>query len=260
VSISLADTDDEYEINEVSWWSNWTQEAIWLDKNAYLLFSRDFPEYFFNHGGFLKVTNKAASEIDLMEVEFKNRDLSPYVFIQSNSLRPNFLLELAAGEYRITDQMSVMEVESPSFKTNPNLTIEMGIDDKLESWADVYLSAFYGSNELIDPVLAILKRISKNKEVSLVLASKDRKPAGCLALFRSQTMLGVYCVGAVPSMRDAHVASTILDFSNKLAKSEGRRLILQTMLSDSVELLYVKLGFRRVYLKELFARRSRQTL
>jgi hypothetical protein len=69
-------------------------------------------------------------------------------------------------------------------------------------------------------------------------------------------MSGVYCVGTLPDMRGVHVASTMLDFSNKLAVSEARKLILQTVLSDSVEPFYLKLGFRRVYLKELFARGS----
>jgi hypothetical protein len=250
----LADSDnDVYEINEVSWWSNWT-EAAWLDKNAYLLFSREFSEYFFNRGGFLNVTRQAESAVELMELEFANRKLSPYIFIQSASLGPSLLRGLENRGYRIADQMSVMEVENPSFAVNDGLTLEMGVEHKLEQWAGVYLEAFYGDTKLMKPVLAVLERISRSKDASLVLASKDEKPVGGLALFRSPGMLGAYCVGTVPSMRRARVASTILDFSNKLAKSEGRKLILQTILSDSVEAFYLKLGFRRVYLKELFTR------
>ncbi|MDA4131582.1 MAG: GNAT family N-acetyltransferase, partial [Thaumarchaeota archaeon] len=137
---------------------------------------------------------------------------------------------------------------------------EMGVDGKLERWADVYLKAFYGDTKLSKAVLAVLERVSKNKEASLLLASLGDRPVGALALFRSPGMLGVYCVGTIPDMRGAHVASTMLDFSNRLAINEGRKLILQTILSDSVESFYLKLGFRRAYLKELFVRDSGRTL
>ena len=46
----------------------------------------------------------------------------------------------------------------------------------------------------------------------------------------------------------------MLEFSHRLAVEEGRRLVLQTILSDSLEGLYLKLGFRRAYLKDLFVK------
>jgi hypothetical protein len=256
----LADTDEgTFELNEVSWWSNWT-DTVWLSKDAYLLFSRDFKEYFFNRGGFLRVTTRAAGIVDTMEVEFEAHGLTPHVFVQSDSLTTRLLQNFAEKGYRIADQMSVMEVESPSFKVNPKLTLEMGVDGKLEQWAEVYLKAFYGDTKLSKAVLAVLARVSKNKEASLLLASLGDRPVGALAILRSPGVSGVYCVGTIPDMRGAHVASTMLDFSNRLAINEGRKLILQTILSDSVEPFYLKLGFRRAYLKELFVKDSGRTL
>ena len=52
----------------------------------------------------------------------------------------------------------------------------------------------------------------------------------------------------------------MLEFSHRLAVGEGRKLILQTILSDSVEALYLKLGFNRVYMKDLFVKDVRRTL
>ena len=50
----MADSNETaYEFNEVSWWSNWA-DTNWPSRNAYLLFSKDFDEYFFNRGGFLR--------------------------------------------------------------------------------------------------------------------------------------------------------------------------------------------------------------
>jgi len=254
----LADSSEGYELNEVSWWSNWA-DIKWLDRNAYILLSKDFHEYFFNRGGFLRVTGKAESAVGLMEAEFDKRKLPPYIFIQSDSLESSLLKRLAERDYRIADQMAVMETDNPSFKVNAELSLEMGIDRGIERWAKVYLQSFYGEISLMRPVMNVLRRVAKNKDVTLVLASKGGMPAGALALFRTPGLLGAYCVGTLPNMRGAHVASTILDFSSKLARNEGRRLILQTILSDSVEPLYKKVGFRRVYLKELFAKNTQST-
>ncbi len=256
----MEDSDEvQFELNEVTWWSNWT-EATWLDKDAYLLFSKDYREYFFNRGGFLKVTNHSASLVEVMETEFAKRDVAPSIFVQSDSLDSRLLQVFTKRGYRIADQMSVMELEAPSFETNAKLVVEVVTTDSLEQWAEVYLSAFYGNTELIDVVLGTLERISRNKDTTLILARLNKKPVGALALFRSPGAAGAYCVGTVPEARGEHVASTILDFVNKLAVAEKRRLILQTILSDSVEPLYLKLGFRRFYLKELFVREIAHTL
>jgi N-acetylglutamate synthase-like GNAT family acetyltransferase len=153
-----------------------------------------------------------------------------------------------------------MELEAPSFKTNAKLVLETVTEGKLERWATVYLEAFYGDTKIMEVVVRTLGRVSRNKDATLILASRDGKPAGCLALFRSQGVLGVYCVGTVPDMRGEHVASTMLDLASKLAIKENRKLVLQTILSDSVEPLYLKLGFKRLYLKELFTREPARKL
>jgi GNAT superfamily N-acetyltransferase len=250
----LEDSDETgYELNEVSWWSGWT-ETLWLGKDAYLFFSKHFGEYFFNRGGFVKVTARIASLVDLMEVEFAKRDLKSYIFLRSDSLNSRLLQHMERRRYKIADQMSVMEVDEPLFQLNGELVLATGAKVGLQQWADAYLRSFYGDVKLMEKVMGILERVSRDKDTSLVLAELDEKPAGVLALHRTEGLLGAYCVGTVPEMRGKHVASTILDFANKLAKDEGRKLILQTILSDSVEPLYIKLGFRRVYTKELFVK------
>ena len=231
---------------------------MWLGKDAYLIFSRDFREYFFNRGGFLRVTPRAAHLVEEMEAEFGARGLTRYVFVQSDSLTSRLLQSFAKKGYRIADQMSVMELETPSFGVNPGLTLELGIRDGLDRWAEVYLRAFYGDTRLMKPVLSVIERMGTNKEAGLMLASMGERPVGVLAVFRSPGTMGVYCVGTLPEARKEHVASTMLEFCGRLAVSEGRKMILQTILSDSVEGLYMKLGFRRVYTKELFVRDREQ--
>ena len=98
----MADSNETaYELNEVSWWSNWT-EASWLSRNAYLLFSQEFDEYFFNRGGFLKITPDSSKSIEPMEREFEARKRKPHLLLQSDQAG----LEAAAdtGAERVQDR------------------------------------------------------------------------------------------------------------------------------------------------------------
>ena len=250
----MADSNETaYEFNEVTWWSNWT-ETRWLSRNAYLLFSKDFDEYFFNRGGFLQITPGSRKFIGLMESEFQARKRKPHIFLQSDQLDSKLLLTLEQRGYRIADQMAVLEIDEPSFKVNPHLKIAQATGSKLEVWARVYLDSFYGETRQLRAVTDIAKRLMKVKDASLLLGTVDGKPAGVSALFRTGKVCGAYCVGTHRDWRRKNVASTMLEFSHRLAAAEGRKLILQTILSDSVEGLYLKVGFRRAYLKDLFVK------
>jgi len=246
-------TERAYELNEVSWWSHWA-DVVWLGPDAYVLLSRDFDEYFFNRAGFLRVGPDSEVLLEKMEGEFGKKKLTPYVFVQSESLYPRLLQKFSKSGYRISDQMSVMEMGEPSFSVNPQVTLEMGNKERITEWVDVYVRAFYGTVELESKVTPVLRRVSKIPEVGLLLAYLDGMVVGALALLRTDGMCGVYCVGTVPEVRGRRVASTMLEFASRLAVKEGRKLILQTILSDSVEPLYLRAGFRRVCLKELFVK------
>jgi N-acetylglutamate synthase-like GNAT family acetyltransferase len=239
-----------YELNEVSWWSLWA-DATWLNDDAYVLLSREFDEEFFNRAGFVKVPTDAEQSLELIEKEFGRRGRAPSIFVRQDRNHPRLLRALAEKGYKIVDQMAVMEVEAPSFAVNPGVELELGPTSG-EDWAATYLTAFYGEKSQLKTVMGVLEGVSKSKEASLVLARLNGEPAGCLALFRSDRVCGVYCVGTRPEFRKMNVASTMLDLSRRMAASEGRRLILQTILSDSLESFYVKLGFSRLYLKDVF--------
>ncbi len=251
----MADSNETaYELNEVSWWSNWTK-ARWLSRNAYVLFSQEFDEYFFNRGGFLKITPDSNKSIEPMEKEFEARKRRPHLLLQSDQLDSKLLSALAKRGYRIADQMAVMEMDEPSFKVNPDLKIEEEVEGgKLESWASIYLDSFYGETSQMKAVTAILQRLSGANEASLLIGTIKGEPAGVTALFKTGKVCGAYCVATQHEWRGRHVASTMLDFSYRVAVEEGRKLILQTILSDSLEVLYTKLGFKRAYLKDLFVK------
>ncbi len=250
----MADSNETaYEFNEVSWWSNWA-DTRWLSRNAYLLFSKDFGEYFFNRGGFLKITPDSRKSIAPMESEFETRKRVPHLLLQSDQLDPKLLVTLAKSGYRIADQMAVMDIDEASFKLNPDLKIEYATGSRLEEWVRIYLDSFYGDSSQLKAVMAIVQKLTKVREASLLIGTIKDKPAGITALFRSGKVCGAYCVATHRDWRGKRAASTMLEFSHRLAVEEGRRLVLQTILSDSLEGLYLKLGFRRAYLKDLFVK------
>lgn len=241
--------DAGFELNEIGWWSQWA-DIEWLDEDTYVFFSSEFDEYFFNRAGFVRVTKNAAQSIASIEKEFRKRERVAHVLVQRGYPRLSGLL--SDKGYRITDKMIVMEMSSPSFNVNSEIELDVGSTVNLKDWAEIYLTSFYGEMELERPVLRILERISGTKETSLVLARIGRDPVGCLVLFRSEKLCGVYCVGTRPEFRRRNVASTMLEGAYRLSAREGRRPILQTMSSDSLESFYTKLGFKTAYLKDLF--------
>ena len=185
-----------------------------------------------------------------MEREFEIRKRRPHLFLQSDQLDSKLLRMLEQRGYRIANQMAVMEIDEASFKVNPSLRIEQVADSELETWSEVYLDSFYGELSQIQTVMVVVRKLAKVKEASLLLGTVAGRPVGVVALFRTGTVCGAYCVGTHHEWRRKQVASTMLEFSYRMAVKEGRRLILQTILSDSTEGLYLKLGFKRAYLKD----------
>ncbi|MDA4122883.1 MAG: GNAT family N-acetyltransferase [Thaumarchaeota archaeon] len=242
-----------YELNELSWWSRWA-ELTWLGKDIYLLASRDFDEYFFNRAGFVRIPPDAQKSLASIEHEFEKRGRRPYIFVRQDRNQPRLLRALADGRYRIADQMAVMQIETPSFVVNSEVQVEIGAKGRLEEWVAVYLRSFYGEESKQKQVEGVLREAPGTKETTLMLARLGDRPVGCLALFRSGALCGVYCVGTDPDFRRRNVASTMLDQSRRLAASEGRRLFLQTILSDSLQRFYTKLGFETLYVKDMFVK------
>jgi len=243
--------DRAFELNEIGWWEQWAH-VTWLNEDTYVLHSDEFDEYFFNRAGFTRVTGSSVTLLESIESEFEKRRRVPQIFVQQG--HPRLSRSLTESAYRIIDKMVVMEMSTPSITVNPDVKLEVGTSVGLEDWAETYLKAFYGETELDKMVVRVLRRVLKIKECSLVLARIGGDPAGCLALFRSKALCGIYCVGTQPDFRRMNVASTMLGYACRLAMDEERRVILQTILSDSLQDFYNNLGFRTAYLKDLFVK------
>ncbi len=192
--------------------------------------------------------------ISRIESVFKKLKLLPFIYVQETGEFVGLKTELVARGYVIADSMSVMEMHQPTFRVNDEIEVVTVEPAYLRQWSETYLLSFYGETGLLNFVLRIARRIAKRKEVSLVLAKHRGSIVGTLALCDSQDVIGAYCVGTVPAFRSKGVANAMIHFAYDFSRNAGRRLILQTMLSDGAEGLYVRMGLRRRYLKSVFTR------
>jgi GNAT superfamily N-acetyltransferase len=152
-------------------------------------------------------------------------------------------------------------------KTSANLDVEVTVvgprskGKELQEWTRVYLQAFYGDQRLSDVVGEIMRKAVKDRKVSVILASVGKEAVGCAVMYRSVgAVVGAYCIGTAPSFRGRGVAATMVGRMRDLAQGEKRRLILQTLASDSAEGFYLKQGFRLAYTKIFFERSPRKAL
>jgi len=258
-----------YELNEVSWWAKWVDETIWVSKNCYAVFSDTFKdEYFYNRGGFLGAERVPEDAIEAIEREFAKRKRSmPCILVEERRPWDRLRASLSSRGYTVGDRMSVMEIR-PGAKSksasNPGVEVTLvGSRSKgkeLQVWTRTYLQAFYGDQRLSDEVNKIMRKVVKDKKVSVILARIGENPVGCAVIYRSTGgVAGAYCIGTAPSFRKKGVAATMLRHMREIAESDGRRLILQTLASDSAEGFYLKQGFRLAYTKTFYERRPRKT-
>lgn len=259
----------EYELNEATWWGKWVDETVWVSKNCYAIFSEAFKEEsFFNRGGFLGEERVPMDAVEALEREFtKRRRRTPCVLVEEGRSWDKMRSVLWSRGYVVKDRMLVMESEpDKQGRGVVESEVEVRLLDPRSKWVEVqewtrtYLRAFYGDQRLKEKVDAIGRKVIRDEKTSLLVARLGRKTAGCAAIFRTAGgVAGAYCVGTAPEFRKRGVAAAMVGFMREVVEAEGRRLILQTLVSDSAEGFYLKQGFVTVYAKSLFERRPRMT-
>jgi GNAT superfamily N-acetyltransferase len=247
----------DLELNEARWWSHWA-EVQWVGKTCYVMLSSRFKEYFFNRAGFLDCDG-VGDTVERLEAKFEEAGRPPHFSVQTGCKA--IVASLRSRGYSAFDGMSVMELDGrPSFKRATRLKLIVGEDVGTIEWTVAYLSSFYGNSLLKKQVADIVERLAKEPSITLFAGEEDGKTVGVLATFRTQKLLGVYCVGTLEEYRGKGVAGSLLHEANRIALEEGRLLILQTLLSDGVEGFYSNGGFRRLYLKHMMRRDVRGEL
>lgn len=240
----------EVELNEVGWWSLWT-DVHWMGTKSFIMISSDFDEYFFNRAGFVECGD-VVEAIPKAEATFETLGRPPCFSVQQDCSEA--IDALKSRGYATVDEMSVLQLGRFGFKTATGLTILSGKDISTADWSAAYSFAFYGDSRAREAVSLIANRLKKEPSVTLLEGKKDGRTIGILAAFRTPRLLGVYCVGTLDRYRGTGVAGSLIQKTSTMASAEGRNMILQTMLSDKIEDFYTNGGFRRLYLKEFLRR------
>ncbi|MGH9918948.1 MAG: GNAT family N-acetyltransferase, partial [Nitrososphaerales archaeon] len=250
-----------------SWWGKSVDETIWVSKNAYAFFSDAFKgEWFYNRGGFVGVEKVPKDAVEAIEKEFAKRKRAvPAILVEESHPWDKMRRFVFSKGYTVSDRMLVME-SPPRSKaesaSNPEVEVDVvGPRDRQAQleWTRTYLRAFYGNQKLAGKVDEVMRKVVKDKNTSVFLAKIGRESVGCASMYRTAGKIaGVYAVGTDPDFRTRGVAATMLKRMREVANEEGRRLILQTMVSDRLEGFYKKQGFSLVYAKSLFERRRKK--
>jgi GNAT superfamily N-acetyltransferase len=242
----------DLELNEVSWWSHWAN-VRWTGEVSYVMLSSDFDEYFFNRAGFVECEGER-NAIPEIEAEFEALARPCCFSVQEECREAASILE--SRGYATFDEMSVMQLDHPRFRTAEGVTVLSGQEVGTTEWAAAYSLSFYGDLGVQDLVSLIAERLRTEPSATLFAGQKDGKTLGVLAVFRTLGLLGVYCVGSLEKHRNMGVAGSLIHEASRMASAEGRLLILQTIVSDKMEDFYLRGGFRRLYLKHLMRREA----
>lgn len=241
------------ELNEVEWWSNWGT-VRWLDEGCYLLSSTEFDEPFFNRAGFLSCD---ASKRGILKVEAAFRQAREVPHLTLFGTCASSVALLRARGYSVVDAMAVMESGKAAVPVNGDVLVRQAGSQDIDQWSETYLLSFYGELTLKSRVIEVARRLSRLERATMLVGELDGKTAGVSALYRTPGCLGLYCLGTLPKYRGRGVARSLLGAAQGIAAREGRRLVLQSLLSEETHPFYTRLGFRRLYIKAFLRKTTR---
>ncbi len=118
--------------------------------------------------------------------------------------------------------------------------------DNIDLWTGIFCQA-YDCPDWEDPVRSILKNTLDSVDYIV-----DESGSSCMALYEKNSILGLYCLGTVPSKRHNGAAASLIDFASYCANSKNMTLILETYEKDNLLEFYSKLGFEKIYHKIIY--------
>jgi GNAT superfamily N-acetyltransferase len=119
--------------------------------------------------------------------------------------------------------------------------------DTIGLWTGIFCDA-YDCQEWSKTVSTILE-----KSLSSVDYFVDPSHSACVALYQTESVLGLYCLGTIPSKRNRGMASLLIDFAlHEVSSKHLEFLMLETYEKDNLLDFYSKLGFEKVYHKTVY--------
>ncbi len=236
---------EEMEDNENSFVGLWS-EKLRLDCAMLYVNSVMADDPFFN-----RVTDVTCKEFSNMlesaESEFAKRRVRPFIYCSSNE---RLKIELQKRGCVLYDIMYVLLYESHyKLKYSADIEIENISREKIEDWVNVFCLSF-DSESWRDE---IIRRVRDSFDrCSFYVAYVKNSPAGCSTLFEKNSLLGLYCLGALAKYREKGIATALLSVCADIARNKDLKLFLQSFKSDRLINYYIKRGFTQIYTKEIY--------
>ena len=172
---------------------------------------------------------------------FERYRTTPYLYMLN---RPDLERDLLQKNFRLYDTQHVL-VKTPDSATGPQA--HKISNEESMVWSKIFCSA-YDCNEWISSVDKIVKRSVNSMEYYI-----DDSASSCVALYESNSMLGLYCLGTVPEMRKKGHAASLINFAIDVVKRRSLEfLMLETYQRDKLLDFYLNLGFKEIYRKNIY--------
>ena len=179
--------------------------------------------------------------IDQLCEQFSKNATNLFVYSLNS---PEFEKLLKVKGFAYYDTQYVLKKTSLSSKKPSVVKIST---DNASIWTKIFCDA-YDCPEWFDPVSLIV-----NNSLSVVDYFMDESMSSCMALYQTNSILGLYCLGTIPSNRKKGTASSLIDFATNEAKERNLGfLMLETYGKDKLLKFYSKLGFETLYFKNIF--------
>jgi GNAT superfamily N-acetyltransferase len=216
-------------------WSNASQ----LECGTLFLNPELADDLFFN-----KLTNiTCTSEKMIAESveEFQKNNSTPYIYSLNY---PELEEHLKSKGFVYRDTQHVLKKSTlPSRKP----TATKIIPDTISVWTQIFCEA-YDCLEWAEPVSSILKNSISSAEYYV-----DESSSSCMALYEKNSILGLYCLGTIPSRRKQGSAASLIDFASHKVNSRNLDfLMLETYERDNLSKFYSNLEFESIYSKNIF--------
>jgi GNAT superfamily N-acetyltransferase len=147
----------------------------------------------------------------------------------------------------ITEQIHILtkKISSPQSAENPKISVSLTRD--VDLWNNAFVKSFSIPESWISELTSRLGLLLGNANAYLIVAKEEgfREASGCLlAVVNPPDIMGVYCVGTVPERRSRGVARAMMNRSEVLGLERNcKTMVLQTLASDGVTPMYLKMGF-----------------
>lgn len=237
----------DMEDNENSFVALWS-EMVQLDCAVLYANSVMNDDQFFNRVTDIDMDCEFDIMLESAEREFAKRNARPFVYSLSNNKLKNALTE---RNYLLRDFMHVLQFSNTQLQLPENVTIGHVDANNIDHWIDMFCEAFQTENWRDEIERIVTNALSK---IQFFLAYYDAKPAGCVALFAKNGLLGLYSLGTISNYRGRGIGAALIARAAEIAREKKLTLYLQTFRADGFLDFYVKRGFTEVYVKEIWSK------